>query len=209
MSSESQLPDVEEEQEMRQVSGDRAANEPGFFDRWLPAIILCGIASVQLYLANFDGLSPWKGGGFGMFSTVDSPPMRLITAEGIDRDGNLVRIDAEDIMSEADWLRWRSWPEPLLLERLADEIFSLHYMESGSQRVKALDKLREENPELSIPKDEDYSNWVRPWRAGDPEGKAAPMMAIRVEGWRIIYTAEENKLVTEQLGNPVERGQWR
>ena len=72
--------------------------------------------------------------------------MRLITAEGIDHDGNLVRIDAEDIMSESDWLRWRSWPEPVLLERLADEIYSLHYMESGSQRGKAIGKTARRKP---------------------------------------------------------------
>ena len=143
-----------------------------------------------------------------MFATVDAPPVRLITAEGIDLDGNLVRIDAEDIMSEADWLRWRSWPEPALLERLADEVFSLHYLESGSQRDLAIEKLRLENPELELPEEEDLGNWVRPWRAGDPEGKAAPMRAIRVEGWRIIYDPESNKLVTESLNESIERGQW-
>ena len=96
----------------------------------------------------------------------------------------------------------------MVLERLADEVFSLHYLESGSQRDLAIEKLRLENPELELPEEEDLGNWVRPWRAGDPEGKAAPMRAIRVEGWRIIYDPESNKLVTESLNKSIERGQW-
>jgi len=50
-------------------------------------IVLIGIACLQLYLAHVHDLTPWKGGGFGMFSTVDSQGARflriyLLTAEG-------------------------------------------------------------------------------------------------------------------------------
>ena len=180
----------------------------GFFDRWLPAIILCLIAGIQLYLANFRGLSPWKGGGFGMFATVDAPPMRFVTAEGLDQDGNLVRIDAEDIMSESDLLRWTSWPDEVLLRRLADRIFSLRYLQSGSQRRQAIENLRGENPQIQLPENEDLSNWMRPVRAGDPENKATFLKAIRVEGWRMVYDKKANKLVTEPLGSPIEWGDW-
>jgi hypothetical protein len=49
--------------------------------------ILVAIACLQLYLAHVHHLTPWKGGGFGMFSTVDSRGARflrlyLTTAEG-------------------------------------------------------------------------------------------------------------------------------
>ena len=111
-------------------------------------------------------------------------------------------------MAESDWLRWRSWPDPVLLERLADEVYSIHYLESGSQRGKAIEKIQSENPNLDLPEDEDLGNWVRPWRAGDPEGKATPMKAIRIDSWRISYDAKENKLITEPLGESIERGQW-
>lgn len=50
----------------------------------LPAALLVAVAALQLVLAHRDGLSPWKGGGFGMFSTLDGRPHRVLR----------VRVDA-------------------------------------------------------------------------------------------------------------------
>lgn len=36
-----------------------------------PAILLCLVAVAQVYLTRAERLTPWKGGGFGMFSTND------------------------------------------------------------------------------------------------------------------------------------------
>ena len=38
---------------------------------YLPTVVLVAIAVNQLILANFFNLSPWLGGGYGMFSTTD------------------------------------------------------------------------------------------------------------------------------------------
>lgn len=38
---------------------------------YLPSILLLALAINQLILANFFDLSPWLGGGYGMFSTAD------------------------------------------------------------------------------------------------------------------------------------------
>ena len=40
-------------------------------------ILLIAIACLQLYLAHTQHLTAWKGGGFGMFSTVDSSGARF------------------------------------------------------------------------------------------------------------------------------------
>ena len=45
---------------------------------WGSPILLCAIACLQIYVAMTKSLSPWKGGGFGMFSTVDSPDARFL-----------------------------------------------------------------------------------------------------------------------------------
>jgi len=42
-----------------------------------PAALLCLVAVVQVYLTRTDHLTPWKGGGFGMFSTNDVPTRQL------------------------------------------------------------------------------------------------------------------------------------
>lgn len=51
-----------------------------------PVLLLCLVAAVQFALTNTVQMAPWKGGGFGMFSTTDSAASRRVrlTAEGPD-----------------------------------------------------------------------------------------------------------------------------
>jgi hypothetical protein len=44
----------------------------------IPAILLLVVASVQIYLVHSRQLTPWKGGGFGMFSTTDGNMFRSL-----------------------------------------------------------------------------------------------------------------------------------
>jgi len=44
----------------------------------LPVALLVGVAIAQVTLARTAGLSPWKGGGFGMFSTTDDAGRRHV-----------------------------------------------------------------------------------------------------------------------------------
>lgn len=46
----------------------------------LPALLLLAIASRQVWLVAHEDLSPWSGGGFGMFSTTDAGPTRHLHA---------------------------------------------------------------------------------------------------------------------------------
>lgn len=50
------------------------------FYLFITPTILIVVACVQLYNAHFKTLSPWKGGGFGMFSTIDKPENRFLRA---------------------------------------------------------------------------------------------------------------------------------
>lgn len=48
-------------------------------ERWwaaLPAVLLTIVATTQIVLTRVTMLSPWKGGGFGMFATLDGRPFR-------------------------------------------------------------------------------------------------------------------------------------
>lgn len=44
----------------------------------LPVSLLVIVACTQVALARTAGLSPWKGGGFGMFSTTDDVGRRYV-----------------------------------------------------------------------------------------------------------------------------------
>ncbi len=52
----------------------------GRWARVLPGALLAVVALHQLFLAQTVGLSPWFGGGFGMFSTADAGRARHIHA---------------------------------------------------------------------------------------------------------------------------------
>lgn len=46
----------------------------------LPALLLVAVALTQIALTRTLALSPWSGGGFGMFSSTDSPARRHLHA---------------------------------------------------------------------------------------------------------------------------------
>lgn len=41
-----------------------------------PLALLCAVAIVQLFNSQVRSLTPWKGGGFGMFASIDAPSIR-------------------------------------------------------------------------------------------------------------------------------------
>ena len=45
---------------------------------WLPAAFLTVVAIVQIVFATTANISAWKGGGFGMFATIDGPSTRRV-----------------------------------------------------------------------------------------------------------------------------------
>lgn len=82
--------------------------------------LLCVIACAQIYYAMTGSLSPWKGGGFGMFSTVDSPDARFLRVYLI--NGNeeipvLVPDSLKTLAREAQTI-----PNRALLSKLADRM---------------------------------------------------------------------------------------
>jgi hypothetical protein len=54
-------------------------------------VLLSAVALFQIYAARTAWLTPWKGGGFGMFSTVDSPGVRFLRIV-LQTDRGVVRV---------------------------------------------------------------------------------------------------------------------
>jgi hypothetical protein len=82
-----------------------------------PSALLCAIAATQMILASTAGLSPWKGGGFGMFASIDSSPFRWVRlyVEAADRSEEIaVPASLADAAG-----RVAAWPHRRALVRLA------------------------------------------------------------------------------------------
>jgi hypothetical protein len=78
----------------------------------LPAVLLVLVAIVQIGLARSSALTPWKGGGFGMFASLDHGAFRTveIVVDGPDRSEtleippSLEELSARAANMPADWL---------------------------------------------------------------------------------------------------------
>jgi hypothetical protein len=60
------------------VTADGAPESRGGWRALLPVSLLVVVACAQVTLATTYGLTPWKGGGFGMFSTTDDGGRRYV-----------------------------------------------------------------------------------------------------------------------------------
>ena len=83
----------------------------------LPVALLVAVAGAQVTLATTAGLSPWKGGGFGMFSTTDDGGRRYVRVfvDAVDRSEEIaISPSLEDAARRAELL-----PRNAQLSRLA------------------------------------------------------------------------------------------
>jgi hypothetical protein len=89
-------------------------------NRFIPPVLLCAVAIAQIALAHTVALTPWKGGGFGMFSTLDHSGYRGIDVivEGPDRSAQLTIPESLEVAAA----RAAACPTNRLLRRLAEGV---------------------------------------------------------------------------------------
>jgi hypothetical protein len=86
----------------------------------IPTFLLIIVACVQIYLARNADLTPWKGGGFGMFSTTDGNANRYLRVyvTGPQRSEEiLIKPSLQDLATRAEM-----YPQNSQLEKLAKAI---------------------------------------------------------------------------------------
>ena len=80
--------------------------------RYVPAALLAAVALVQIGLSVAVNLTPWKGGGFGMFASLDHGGFRGIDvvvdasdrSEQVEIAASLQREAARAVALPVDWL---------------------------------------------------------------------------------------------------------
>ena len=97
--------------------------------RFLPVALLLGVAVWQLVLAFTANLSPWSGGGFGMFSTTDSPSHRHLRVVGT---FDFVELEmASDEVPRTAGLHARILPDEDRIRALAEEMADTQHPDWG------------------------------------------------------------------------------
>lgn len=113
-------------------------------------ILLVVLALSQIYLVKTASLSPWAGGGFGMFSTPDAPRSRTVRAfvltPGVRRE-----VEIPDYLEDAA-LRAAALPTDSRLTALALGIARVQTPETATPRAVVIEVWKAEyDPETLAP----------------------------------------------------------
>ena len=84
----------------------------------IPAALLLAVAVSQVVLVRVADLSPWKGGGFGMFATTDGTAFRYVRLF-VDAPGRSEELNVTDSL-EFDAVRAQLFPSQRFLTRLGE-----------------------------------------------------------------------------------------
>ncbi len=86
--------------------------------RGLPVIVLLSTAGHHFLWSHWGHLSPWLGGGFGMFASTDITPVRRVYLYAVDAAGRRRPVDLPRHLDELA-LRVEGFPHRHWLEELA------------------------------------------------------------------------------------------
>ena len=85
---------------------------------WLPCILLLAGAINHFVLVQTGNLSPWLGGGFGMFASTDVGPSRLLVVTAMNENGDEYTVPLKGRLKKLKY-RARGLPGRSQLEVLA------------------------------------------------------------------------------------------
>ncbi len=154
------------------------------------------VASAQLVVVHTALLSPWKGGGFGMFSTVDSPSARFLRII-LDTPSGSVRVSMpDDLRDEA--MDLRTLPRRDVISEIAVDLASRQWTpvvrttpEQAYLAISAPAALARAPPEYS---------GVRALAPEEPIARLLiPVHGVRVELWRYRFERQRGLLSAERL----------
>jgi hypothetical protein len=102
------------------AEGERSKPAPTWLSV-LPVVALVVFAALQIALAKTRDLTPWKGGGFGMFSTVDHPGVRYVRVFLENADGSTLFVPPSP-HSVQERKRAASYPVESTMRALAESV---------------------------------------------------------------------------------------
>lgn len=155
--------------------------------RFAAPILLVLVAVIQNVVAHTTTLTPWKGGGFGMFSTVDDPDARWVRCY-VGTNGSEVAVEAPPSVAR-DLGVISALPTHRRLERLAGDLCRYRWVNADFDR---------DPKEAPAACPSSAQPVVRAWETGEREPKAseiAPVNAIRVELWRLKFDLPSRRVV--------------
>lgn len=182
--------------------------------------LLLSVFVLQFFLVFRLNLSPWKGGGFGMFSTAESPGSRVVRAylkNGSQRIPIIIPAEFTALEREI-----RTFPRTETLHELAQKMAAgtwvpyrllppaEHYRVLQEKYAKREQQPRGQNGSLSV---DVYSlqnaaylglvfermNLVRMAEKGEETGGSVAFQQVESEVWQVRYSSSERELKLDLL----------
>jgi len=168
------------------ATGHRVAR---LFASLIPASVLIVVALVQQYYAHQRDLTPWKGGGFGMFSTVDSRSARFVKV-WLMTEGEPYRLRGRDVVPDFDLggriSDIRSIPTPAAVDDLAQRLARVDWAAIGLPPPPKSVNEAGNAPSPDAPPLKDRTD------VPSPPGK---VVAVRVDVWRYHFDPQQQSIV--------------
>lgn len=98
----------------------------------IPPALLVIVAVGQLVVSLKGDLTPWKGGGFGMFAAIDA---RSIQSLGITAGSDTVYLDVASAVDRRLRLRILTAPTRANLQDVASRLLTARWQSDGVSRV--------------------------------------------------------------------------
>lgn len=139
-------------------------------------LLLTTVALRQIVLVHTVGLSPWHGGGFGMFASIDRDERRVVTTElmGCHTSEDIVLSDIveefPDVLGRHTYIHVSTFPTSSQLRRVGRRLLSTDSQNFGFELH------------------------------GTSEGSCDP--TIQLQAWRLVY--DGGAIAYKPLTKPVE-----
>lgn len=155
-----------------------------------------------------NNLSPWKGGGFGMFAAIDAPDMRVLKVDGITTQDDTIKIDVP-FSGNGEYgpytnsleLELLTMPTESGLKSLAELLVNDSYSSHDEGESMFYEHLNTPlDTTEQIPGD-----YYRPFYSYEsPNGLSdiVELKSVRLQLLRIIYKSETHSLVYEEYLQP-------
>jgi hypothetical protein len=186
-----------------------------------PALLFI-IACMQFGTASISELSPWKGGGFGMFSTIESPSSRVIRVYLITNGKTRVPVQIPDqsrklaaqirtkpkqsdidklavALSNQSWATYKMLPTQEQYYRLHEKYFPgspLPIDSAANQRLQYAANLNQLF---------DQMQWIKIVKDGEKADRVLDFESVEVECLQMKFDKAKSKLVLQSIAKALKK----
>lgn len=160
----------------------------------VPAVLV-GVAINQIWLAHTQLLTPWKGAGFGMFASVDSPGDRIVRGQFV-IDNERYRIDLSSMLENLEshehktFINARAMPNQTGLANLG-ELFMAAVWAVQDDNVLTFVRWQPLEVDLS----------QGPLVLKDPSDHTSqvPVAEVELQVWKSTYSRQQQTIIPQPI----------